>query len=212
MRRFYAYLITVGLLVATVITTVSVLATPHRGTPPPGPAGALINAAMDQINVTLIYDPRYQRLDYPMGDISRRLGVCTDVVIRAYRDALQIDLQKRVHEDMRRRFSAYPTIWGLSRPDRNIDHRRVPNLRVFFKRHGTVLPVTDNADDYAPGDIVTQTVGGNRPHIGIVTHLRSDDGKRPLIVHNIGLGTRLEDTLFAFPITGHYRFGLGKDL
>lgn len=175
-----------------------------------GPRGQLIAAALEQINVTLIYDPSYRRLAYPNGDIPRMFGVCTDVIIRAYRDALGIDLQKRVHEDMRSAFSRYPTTWGLKGPDRNIDHRRVPNLRVFFARHGQSLSVSDDPADYAPGDIVTQTVGGGRPHIGIVTHLKSADGKRPLIVHNIGWGTRLEDVLFDFPITGHYRFGLGE--
>jgi len=175
-----------------------------------GPRGQLIAAALEQINVTLIYDPSYRRLAYPNGDIPRMSGVCTDVIIRAYRDALGIDLQKRVHEDMRSAFSRYPTTWGLKGPDRNIDHRRVPNLRVFFARHGQSLAVSDDPADYAPGDIVTQTVGGGRPHIGIVTHLKSADGKRPLIVHNIGWGTRLEDVLFDFPITGHYRFGLGE--
>ena len=175
---------------------------------PDHPAAKLIDAAMDQVNVTLIYDPSYRRLDYPMGDPPRAFGVCTDVIVRAYRDALNIDLQKEVHEDMRRAFNRYPKRWGLKTTDRNIDHRRVPNLRVFFKRHGETLNVTDNPDDYQPGDIVTQMVGGERPHIGIVTHYLSSDGKRPLIIHNIGWGTRLDDALFEHPITGHYRYKL----
>lgn len=133
------------------------------------------------------------------------IGVCTDVVIRAYRE-LGIDLQKDVHEDMSAHFQAYPEIWGLKRPDSNIDHRRVPNLRRLFERHGKSLPVTQSGKDYKAGDLVTWTVSKNVPHIGIATAIRSTDGQRPLIVHNIGLGPRLEDMLFDYPITGHYRY------
>ena len=120
--------------------------------------------------------------------------------------ALGIDLQRLVHEDMTADFAAYPALWGLSRPDRNIDHRRVPNLAAFFARHGRRLAVTADPTEYLPGDLVTWTVGGGRPHIRIVTRERSTDGVRPLIVHNIGLGPRIEDMLFDFPITGHYRY------
>jgi len=184
----------------------------------------LIEAGMERIGKTLVYDPAYKQLSYPGGDVPADRGVCTDVVIRAYR-ALGIDLQKLVHEDMRRAFHSYPKRWGLSRPDKNIDHRRVPNLRRFFVRHGKVLRVSLNATDYKPGDIVTWDITrpvsetrshdggrqsrlrfGRKPHIGIVTDRRSPDGKRPMIVHNIGAGAKLNDILFAFKVTGHYRF------
>ena len=169
-------------------------------------ADRLVAAAESQIGVTVVYDPAYARLAYPGGDVPRERGVCTDVVVRAYRDAFGLDLQKLVHEDMARAFRAYPQNWGLSRPDRNIDHRRVPNLATFFTRHNAGLPVTGSAEDYLPGDIVTQMLPGRLTHIGIVTHRDSGDRQRPLMVHNIGAGTRLEDVLFAFEITGHFRF------
>lgn len=151
------------------------------------------------------------KLTYPGGDIPRDRGVCTDVVIRAYRDAFGIDLQKEVHEDMSAHFSLYPTRWGLARPDSSIDHRRVLNLRVYLKRHGAELPVSAAASDYRPGDLVTQELPGHLPHIAIVSDERSHDGARPLVIHNIGQGTRIEDTLFAYKITGHYRFAPGAD-
>lgn len=163
----------------------------------------LVRSAREQVGVTLGYDPRYQRLSYPGGDVPKETGVCTDVVIRALR-AQRIDLQKEVHEDMRAHFSAYPKNWGLSRPDRNIDHRRVPNLMVFFKRRGYALPVSSNASAYRPGDIVTWDLGRNTPHIGVVSD-RKTAGGEPLIIHNIGAGTREEGGLFAYRITGHYR-------
>ncbi len=170
-------------------------------------AAKLIEVASKQIGQTVIYDPAYVSLAYPGGDIPRDRGVCTDVVIRAYRDAFSIDLQKLVHEDMKANFGAYPKTWALKRPDKNIDHRRVPNLERFFDRMGAELDITAIGSDYRPGDLVTQRLPGNLPHIAIVTHLASDDGERPLMVHNIGAGTRLEDRIFDFPITGHYRFG-----
>lgn len=169
-------------------------------------AEKLINAAQGQIGVTLIYDASYSRLDFPGGDVPRIKGVCTDVVIRAYRDGLGLDLQKLVHEDMKRAFPAYPRKWGLKSTDRNIDHRRVPNLQTFFRRRGAELPVSARADDYRPGNLVTQNVSGSLPHIAIVSNLMNPEGTRPLVIHNIGLGARIEDSLFAFPITGHYRF------
>ncbi|WP_299474501.1 DUF1287 domain-containing protein [uncultured Roseibium sp.] len=172
-------------------------------------AEKLISAAEDQIGVTLIYDPAYVGLSFPNGDLPRERGVCTDVVVRAYRDAFGFDLQKEVNADMKRHFASYPKIWGLKRPDRNIDHRRVPNLRTFFERKGASLPVSDRSGDYFPGDVVSQMLPGNLPHMAIVTQHRSQDGKRPLIIHNIGAGTRLEDTLFEFEITGRYRFKPG---
>ena len=164
---------------------------------------ALVDAAREQIGVTVVYDGRYQRLVYPNGDVPIERGVCTDVVIRAYR-RLDIDLQQAVHEDMRGHFDAYPKLWGLLRPDRNIDHRRVPNLEAWLRRQGTALSVSDSGANYRPGDLVSWRLPGNLPHIGIVSERRSDAGV-PLIVHNIGAGTREEDILFAFPISGHFR-------
>ncbi|MEM7049640.1 MAG: DUF1287 domain-containing protein [Acidobacteriota bacterium] len=169
-------------------------------------AQRLITAAEARVGRTRLYDPSYVALEYPGGDVASDRGVCTDVVIRAYRDGLGIDLQERIHEDMAASFAAYPKTWGLRRPDRNIDHRRVPNLETFFERRGAALPVTQQAEDYRPGDLVTQRLPGNLPHIAIVTRHRSSDGQRPLVVHNIGAGTRLEDALFAFPIHRHFRF------
>ncbi len=169
-------------------------------------AEKLIAAAESQIGETVTYDPAYVSLQFPNGDIPRERGVCTDVVVRAYRDAFGFDLQREVNTDMKAHFAAYPKIWGLKRPDRNIDHRRVPNLQAFFKRQGAALAVSGNPEDYQPGDVVSQMLPGNLPHIAIVTHRRSQDGARPLLVHNIGAGTRLEDRLFEFEISGHYRF------
>lgn len=169
-------------------------------------AARLISHAEKQVGVTVGYDGAYVRLAYPNGDLPRTTGVCTDVVIRAYRDAFGVDLQVLVHEDMTRAFSAYPKNWGLRRPDRNIDHRRVLNLQRFFKRRGAALPISQEAGIYRPGDLVTQRLPGNLPHIAIVTHRANADRTRPLVVHNIGAGARIEDTLFAYPITGHYRF------
>lgn len=164
----------------------------------------IVAAARKQIGVTVSYDPAYRKLGYPGGDVSRESGVCTDVIIRALRDARKIDLQKLVHEDMKRSFSKYPQIWGLKAPDANIDHRRVPNLQCYFKRKGYALPVSRNAADYKPGDIVTAMVGGKLPHIMIVSDKKSSVGV-PLAIHNIGSGTQEEDVLFAYPLTGHYR-------
>ncbi|MGD8782755.1 MAG: DUF1287 domain-containing protein [Ignavibacteria bacterium] len=151
------------------------------------------------------YDPCYFEIDYPNGDVPSDKGVCTDVIIRAYRK-LGIDLQKEVHEDMKMNFEKYPKNWGLSRTDKNIDHRRVPNLMTFFTRHGTVDEITNEPEDYLPGDIVCWDLGSGVKHIGIVVNKRSTDGKRYLIVHNIGNGQVLEDCLFDFIIIGHYRY------
>ena len=164
--------------------------------------------ARQQIGVTIEYDGSYESLSYPGGDVPSSRGVCTDVVIRALRH-LHFDLQKEVHEDMKRNFSRYPKRWGLRRPDRNIDHRRVPNLQTFFTRKGWSLPVTDNPKDYRPGDLVTCMVGGNLPHIMIVSDRKNDEGV-PLIIHNIGGGTEEEDALFLFPLNGHYRVKLPR--
>jgi uncharacterized protein YijF (DUF1287 family) len=140
-----------------------------------------------------------------MGDVPDDRGVCTDLVVRAYR-ALGVDLQVLVHEDMKRNFRLYPQAWGLRGPDANIDHRRVPNLQKFFQRAGASLPVTASAQHYRPGDVVTWRLPGNLPHIGIVSDRRVADGSRPRILHNIGAGPVEDDILFAFPITGHYRY------
>lgn len=165
----------------------------------------LADSALSLTAQQVVYDSRYVAIPYPGGDVAPDRGVCTDVVIRAYRK-LGIDLQKEVHEDMRTNFSAYPKTWGLSRPDRNIDHRRVPNLMRFFSRHGTVRSGSNTPGDYSPGDIVCWDLGGGMTHIGIVSKRRSDDGKRPMIIHNIGAGQVLEDRLFSFRIIGHYRY------
>ena len=167
-------------------------------------ASRLVRAALDRTLVAVRYDPAYVSLKYPGGDVPPDTGVCTDVVIRSYRK-LGLDLQKLVHEDMKAHFSAYPKNWGLSRTDSNIDHRRVPNLQTFFKRRGSSLPVTQVADDYKPGDLITCTVAGKLPHIAVVVPA-PDGGTRPWIVHNIGQGPQCEDRLFEFPLTGHYRW------
>lgn len=168
-------------------------------------ATKLSQAAITLTHDRVVYDGAYVRIPYPMGDVAKDKGVCTDVVIRAYRK-LNIDLQELVHLDMKSNFHLYPKNWGLSRPDTNIDHRRVPNLQVFFSRKGKSLGISQDAADYKTGDIVTWLVNGRLPHIGIVTHKRSADGKRPLIVHNIGGGQVLEDCLFSYKITGRYQF------
>lgn len=166
----------------------------------------LVTAAIERSHHEVRYDGAYLAIPYPNGDVPTSMGVCTDLVIRAYR-ALGVDLQRLVHEDMLEHFPLYPSerIWNLSRPDPNIDHRRVPNLQVFFARHGIALPASDDQQDYSAGDIVTWMLPGNLPHIGIVTDRLSSSGS-PLIVHNIGAGPKLEDMLFAYPIRGHYRF------
>ncbi|MCX7554320.1 DUF1287 domain-containing protein [Marinicella sp. S1101] len=168
-------------------------------------ANPLVDAAKDRLKHVVIYDGSYQSIAYPMGDVAANKGVCTDVIIRSYR-ALGIDLQQLVHEDMDKHFGLYPKIWGLNKPDSNIDHRRVPNLEVFFKRFGVALPITQNPRDYQPGDIVSWRLSGNnRPHIGIVSDQKAASGNYE-IIHNIGWGVRSEDMLFKHPITGHYRY------
>jgi uncharacterized protein YijF (DUF1287 family) len=166
----------------------------------------LAMAARDQVGVTVTYDPAYVALAFPGGDLPRDRGVCTDVVIRALRDGWGIDLQLAVHRDMRADFAAYPSLWGLTRPDRNIDHRRVPNLQRLFARIGAEVPLSDGPAPYLPGDIITWTLPGNLHHIGIVSDRLGPDGT-PLILHNIGQGAQEEDILFAYPMTGHYRIG-----
>lgn len=169
-------------------------------------ADKLVKAAESQIGVTVTYDAAYRKIAYPGGDVPRKIGVCTDVVVRAYRDGLGVDLQKLVHEDMKKAFSAYPKLWGLAATDRNIDHRRVPNLRTFFQRSGAAIAVSRSGADYKPGDVVSQVLPDGRPHIGIISQRLNDAGSAPLVIHNIGRGTSAEDILFALDITGHYRF------
>lgn len=172
-----------------------------RSQPPPPRGPAIARAAAAQVGITLVYDPSYQRLDYPGGDVPRDRGVCSDVVVRAFR-TIGVDLQVAVHEDMRRHFAEYPQLWGLRRPDRNIDHRRVPNLMTFLARRGKRLaPGTS----YEPGDVVAWRLPNDLHHVGIVAEQRAPAAHR-LVVHNIGRGARLEDVLFAFEELGHYRW------
>ena len=165
---------------------------------------ALTAAALAQTRERVTYDGAYVRLAYPGGDVPADRGVCTDVLIRAYRK-LGADLQVLVHEDMKGHFALYPKNWGRRSPDANIDHRRVPNLMTFFSRHGETLPKSSRAADYAPGDIVAWDLGRGLTHIGLLADRRGQDG-RPLVVHNIGRGPQLEDVLFDWTVIGHYRY------
>jgi hypothetical protein len=171
-----------------------------------------VAAAVERTHHSVRYVSNYVRIPYPNGDVPSDTGVCTDEIIRVYR-AVGIDLQKEVHEDMVQNFSAYPNQrrWGVSHPDPNIDHRRVPNLMVFFQRKGDILPITARAADYAPGDLVTWDLGGGVPHIGIVVDQKARLMDRYMVVHNIGAGPKMEDVLFNWKITGHYRY-FGPDL
>ena len=174
------------------------LATPER----------LSYAALDRLRHRVVYDGRYIPIGYPNGDVPQNVGVCTDTVIRSYRK-LGVDLQRLVHEDMSRNFYSYPNLpkWGLNAPDPNIDHRRVHNLKAFFTRHGARVPVSANPRDYRPGDLVTWNLGGDQEHIGIIVDRKSTaDPDRPLVVHNIAEGEKIEDVLFQMTISGHYRY------
>lgn len=165
----------------------------------------LSNAAIELTKDKVVYDPGYYTIPYPNGDVPADKGVCTDVIIRAYRK-LGIDLQQKIHEDMKANFSKYPKKWGMKSTDKNIDHRRVPNQATFFSRFGSVKKISDKAEDYIVGDIVTWDLGRGITHIGIVTDRMSADKKRPLIVHNIGQGQVLQDCLFSYKVTGHYTY------
>ncbi len=167
----------------------------------------LNDAAIGLTNQKVVYDPSYFKIAYPNGDVPANKGVCTDVVIRAYRK-LGIDLQQLVHEDMKKNFNLYPNKWGLRKPDTNIDHRRVPNLMVFFGRKGVKKGISDQAADYLPGDIVCWDLNGKQSHIGLVINRKSADGKRYLIVHNIANGQEISDCLFSWKIIGHYQYNL----
>lgn len=179
-----------------------------------GPAAAtqdtfyqrLSKAALELTGDQVVYDPSYFSISYPGGDVPSDRGVCSDVIIRAYRK-LKIDLQREVHEDMKVNFREYPQSWGLRKPDPNIDHRRVPNLMMFFSRKGNVLPISSSSADYSPGDVVTWDLGRGVTHIGLVVDRRATDSNRFLIVHNIGNGQEVCDCLFKYRITGHYRYG-----
>jgi uncharacterized protein YijF (DUF1287 family) len=173
--------------------------------PAPDHAQQLVAAARTQIGVTLRYDPAYAVLAFPGGDVDRSKGVCTDVLIRAYRDALGLDLQALVNADMQAHFSAYPKIWKMPRPDRHIDHRRVPNLIAFWSRQGAGLPVTTRAANWRAGDIFTSLIDNRLPHTGIVSDRATASGE-PLVIHNIGAGTQEEAGLFAHRLTGHFRW------
>jgi uncharacterized protein YijF (DUF1287 family) len=168
---------------------------------------SLVAAAIERTHHKVRYEPAYVQIPYPRGDVPADTGVCTDEIIRAYR-TVGVDLQKEVHEDMEQHFSAYPRKWQglLARTDTNIDHRRVPNLMMFFSRNGETLKLSSDTADYSPGDLVTWDLGGNVPHIGIVVDQKSPQSGRYLIVHNIGAGPKMEDVLFQWRITGHYRY------
>lgn len=165
----------------------------------------LSNAAKELTAQKVQYDPSYYSIPYPLGDVPSNIGVCADVIIRAYRK-LGIDLQQLVHEDMSKHFSIYPNNWGLQNTDKNIDHRRVPNLMKYFDRYGKKLPISLNDKDFQPGEIVCWLINGKLPHIGIVVNVRSNISNRYLIVHNVGAGQVIEDCLFKYPINGHYVF------
>lgn len=177
----------------------------RAGEPSATPAIQVVEAAKAQVGVTVAYDGSYRRLKYPGGDVPMDLGVCTDVLIRAFR-AAGVDLQVLVHEDMKRAFDKYPKRWGLKSPDPNIDHRRALNLMAFFTRQGKGLPVSTKAEDYLPGDVVAWRLPSGREHVGIVSDAPSRDPKRMLVVHNLWAGAKLEDILFEYPILGHYRY------
>ena len=166
---------------------------------------ALVMAAQDRLKHNITYNGAYLKLDYPGGDVPANIGVCTDVIIRSYRVAFGFDFQKAVHEDMKASFSAYPKNWGLTRTDRNIDHRRVPNLETYLKRQGASLGLSRKAEDFQSGDIVSWRLSGGLPHIGIVSDRKAADGT-PLIIHNIGAGPQEEDVLFLYKMSGHFRF------
>jgi uncharacterized protein YijF (DUF1287 family) len=188
---------------ASLLLSAILLAARLAAEPAPDVMARVLEGAERQVGVTVVYDGAYRRLAYPGGDVPPERGVCTDVVVRAYRNA-GIDLQVLVHEDLQRARAASPLPRVMGRPDRNIDHRRVPNLARFFARHGTVLPLSRDPAEYRPGDLVTWRLASGLPHIGIVSARLS--GRRPLVIHNIGAGTVFEDVLFSYLVTGHFRY------
>ncbi len=190
---------------ASLLAALSAAAPPAAADPAEAGVAEVLAAAHAQVGVTRVYDPAWRRIDFPNGDVPADRGVCADVVVRAWR-AIGIDLQVEVNRDMRAHFAAYPRIWGLRKPDPNIDHRRVPNLETFLGRHADVLAATTDPAHYLPGDLVSWRLERGEPHIGIVSDQRSADGARPLVVHNVGAGTRLEDALLRWPPVGHFRY------
>jgi uncharacterized protein len=165
----------------------------------------IVDAAKAQAQLTRYYDPAYVKIGYPDGDVRPERGVCADVVVRAFRQ-VGLDLQKEIHEDMRRNFSKYPNLWGLSKPDSNIDHRRVPNLMTYFARKGKSVAITDRASDYLSGDVVAWRFDNGLYHVGMVSDLLDQSSMAPKMVHNVGAGVQIEDVLFTWKIIGHYRF------
>ena len=190
--------------VGGVVCAAFVFAAAGRAGAASDPAACLVAAARAQVGVTVSYDPTYRRIPYPNGDLPADRGVCTDVLVRAYR-RLGVDLQKLVHEDMAAAWAAYPKLWGQTRPDPNIDHRRIPNLATFFRRHGETLPIVPDLAAYRAGEVVVWRPPSGVPHIGILSDRASPSGW-PLVIHNIGRGAREEDVLAAFPVTGRYRY------
>lgn len=190
-----------------VIPPASLIAQQGSAVPANGPTltGRVVQSALEQTTYTRFYDPAYVRLSYPGGDVPRERGVCTDVIIRAFR-AAGIDLQREIHEDMAANFSAYPRRWGHARPDRNIDHRRVPNLMTYFRRQGKELPLSDDPAKFQPGDVVVWDLGRGVLHIGMVVSTKAGDGQRYLVVHNLAAGAKQEDVLFGWRIIAHYRY------
>lgn len=170
-----------------------------------GKVKQVVEAAIEQTRYTFRYDPSYVKIAYPGGDVPLDRGVCSDVVVRAFRK-VGVDLQKELHEDMKRNFAAYPKLWGLKRPDPNIDHRRVPNLMTYFNRKGKSLDITDTPKDYLPGDVVAWRLDNGLLHIGIVSHTQASSQRNHQVVHNIGAGAKLEDVLFSWQVIGHYRY------
>lgn len=164
----------------------------------------VVDSALEQTQYTFEYDPSYAKLDYPNGDVPRERGVCADVIVRAFRSA-GIDLQKEVHEDMSRHFSAYPNKWGARNPDSNIDHRRVPNLMTLLERRARSVPISKKPSDYFPGDVVAWELDNHLLHIGLVTDAVAAGTQNYLVVHNIGAGAKIEDVLMNWKIIGHYR-------
>jgi uncharacterized protein YijF (DUF1287 family) len=190
-------------ILAALLLLLLMLAAPAGALQSQSRIGLVLEGAHKQVGRTTIYDGSYRQIPFPGGDIPIERGVCTDVLVRAYRNA-GLDLQLLVNQDMSRSFLSYPQSWGLSKPDPNIDHRRVPNLAAFFRRNGTTLPVSTRAGDYSAGDIVTWRLTSGVPHIGLVSD-RSQNG-RPLVIHNIGAGAQVEDVHFAYALTGHFRY------
>ena len=192
--------------IAVVMGLLCLGASAAQGAPQPSrQVSQVVAGAVEQTGYTRLYDPAYVQLAYPGGDPPPDRGVCSDVVVRAFRRA-GVDLQKEIHEDMARHFAAYPKLWHLSGPDANIDQRRVPNLMTYFTRMGKALPISKKPEDYQPGDIVAWDLGNGVLHIGVVTDTRAPDSRDYQIVHNIGAGARLEDVLFSWTIIGHYRY------